>query len=332
MSPIHPYRSLQVPSDAPFKLKPSPGKGWGAFATKQIERGAMILREKPLFVMQKPPQKITEEDVQTAIQQLAPADKQRFLYFFLNASRPFISLLDAMAENSFEIYPEGSILPSYGVFLLSSRFNHSCIPNSKIPSASVETEETLAIFAARDITAGEEITFCYSSDLQCRIRHERHRRLRFICDCQACLVGTSFQQASDMRRTLVRGLQYLTLGKDVDGPRQSSALQIIVDPKLKKAAEEFSISLSSRLIYYLLMMFLLEEEGLMDEFRIEIMLPRIQKTLSWFETESNVAIAKLAMAQGTWFEKFCVAARLHGRRDAADHEVAITLRDLALNQ
>ncbi|KAJ5965108.1 uncharacterized protein N7479_004984 [Penicillium vulpinum] len=36
MSANHPYRSLQLPPDAPFELKPSPGKGWGAFATKRI--------------------------------------------------------------------------------------------------------------------------------------------------------------------------------------------------------------------------------------------------------------------------------------------------------
>lgn len=282
-----------MPRDALFELKPSPGKGWGAFATKRIRRGAVILRERPLFVIRKPHQKITEQDVQTAFQRLAPADKQRFLCLRDNASLPFTYMSDAMAENSFEVHPEGSSLPAHGAFLLLSRFNHSCIPNSKVPFSAAETEETLTIFAVRDIAAGEEITFCYNSDLQCRTRHERHRRLRFICDCGACLVGTSFQQASDMRRTLIRGLQYLTLGQDVDGLRRSSALQIIVDPELKKAAEEFSISLSSRLIYYLLMMFLLEQEGLMDEFMVERMLPGIQKTSSWFATESNAIIVDL---------------------------------------
>lgn len=41
------------------------------------------------------------------------------------------------------------------------------------------------------------------------------------------------------------------------------------------------------------------------------------------------------MAQATWREKFCVAARLYGREDAADHDVATELRmtrDLNLKQ
>lgn len=70
-----------------------------------------------------------------------------------------------------------------------------------------------------------------------------------------------------MRRIFIRGLQYLTLGVDMNGQKQDSISPIIVDPKLKKAAEDFRIPLSSRLIYNLLILCLLEEEGFLDEFR-----------------------------------------------------------------
>src|SRR5947207_818289 len=60
-------------------------------------------------------------------------------------------------------------------FLLHSRFNHSCIPNSKVPDIS---GEIIAMFATRDIVAGEEITFCYNSDFECRAKHARHQELR----------------------------------------------------------------------------------------------------------------------------------------------------------
>ncbi|CAG8118958.1 unnamed protein product [Penicillium nalgiovense] len=39
-----------------------PGKGWGAFATKPIKRGSLILREKALFVIQKSTPEIMEVD------------------------------------------------------------------------------------------------------------------------------------------------------------------------------------------------------------------------------------------------------------------------------
>ncbi|KAF2190968.1 SET domain-containing protein [Zopfia rhizophila CBS 207.26] len=329
MSQNHPYRSLQLPGDAPFELKPSPGKGWGAFATRRINRGATILRERPLFVVRKSNEQITEEDVRTAFQHLPPSAKQQFSHLRDNACVPFTHMTEAFAENSFAISnsvgPQASISPVHGLFLLHSRFNHSCIPNSKIPNTN---NEIIASFATRDIMAGEEITFCYNTDFECRNRHERHQALRFICDCKACLPGTPFQQLSDMRRTFIRGLQYLTLGKDLNGQKQGSVSPIIVDPKLKKAAEDFSIPLSSRLFYNLLVMYLLEEEGLLDDFMAERLHPSILNIKALFITERNARIATLAMAQETWLEKFCMALRLYGRADVADHAVAEGLRKL----
>ncbi|KAK2738649.1 hypothetical protein FQN57_006967 [Myotisia sp. PD_48] len=67
----HPYRQLPVPKDAPFELRPSPGKGWGVFATRQIRREEVLLREKPLFVIGKPAGEVTEMDVVNSIAGLA---------------------------------------------------------------------------------------------------------------------------------------------------------------------------------------------------------------------------------------------------------------------
>ncbi|KAF2460037.1 hypothetical protein BDY21DRAFT_316868 [Lineolata rhizophorae] len=330
MSQNHPYRSFEVPSNAPFELKPSPGKGWGAFSTTKIDRGAVILKEKPLFVIRKPHEQITEEDVWTAFQHLAPSAKQHFLNLRDNACGPFTHMTKAFAENSFEVsnrtWLGASISPVHGLFLLHSRFNHSCIPNSKIPTNS---DEIVTSFATRDIMAGEEITFCYNDDFECRNRHERHQALRFACNCKACLIGTPFQQLSDIRRTLIRGLNYLTHGVDVNGQRQEGPTSpIIVDRELKKAAENFCIPLSSRLIYELLVAYLLEEEGLLDDLRLERLNPTLWQITGSFHTESNASIARLAMKQKSWLEKFCMAFGLYGRADVADHVVSKGLRML----
>ena len=318
-----------MPGNAPFELKPSPGKGWGAFATRQIKRGAKIFTEKPLFVIWKPHEWITEDDIRTAFQHLAPSEKQQFLHLRDDACVPFTHMTEALADNSFAISrsigTQANISPGHGLFILHSRFNHSCIPNSKVP---IVDGEIITSFATRDIMAGEEITFCYNTDFECRNRHERHQALRFICHCKACLPGTPFQQLSDMRRTFFRGLQYLTLGVDLDGQRQSSTLAIIVDPKLEKAAENLDIPLSSRLIYTLLSMCLLEEEGLLDDFMVERFKPGLLQVVALFQTESNARIVRLTMAQKTWLEKFCTALKLYGRADVADHDVAERLRML----
>jgi len=192
------------------------------------------LREKPLWIIRKPHELITEGDIRAAFQQLRPNEKQKFLCLRENASRPFTNMSEAFAENSFSISDSttnGS--PIHGLFILHSRFNHSCIPNCKVPTTN---EKVIASFATRDIVADEEITFCYNIDFECRTTHERHQALRFVCDCKACLVDTPFHQLSDIRRRFLRGLQYLTRGVDLNGQRQTSASSIIVDSKLRNSA------------------------------------------------------------------------------------------------
>ncbi|KAI1648250.1 SET domain-containing protein [Daldinia loculata] len=322
MSQDHPYRRLQIPKDAPFELRPSsPGKGWGAFATRLIKQGDPVLIERPLFVIPKPSQYITDGDVFAAFQRLTPTAKQQFLLLRDNAGGPFESLNEALAENSLAM----SANSGHGLFLLHSRFNHSCVPNAKIPETS---GEIITMFAIRDIMAGEEITFCYKNDFECRTRRERHEALRFVCDCKACLLGTPFQQLSDIRRKFVRGLRYLTLGFDIDGKRQNSSSPIIADRKLKEAAENLSIPHCNRLIYQLLVSFLLEEEGLLDYLTRERLEPSMVIMPSLFETESNARIARIAMAEQTWLGKVQMAFRLYGRADAADELLSKAFRTL----
>jgi hypothetical protein len=125
----------------------------------------MILREKPLFVIRKPHEEIAEEDIRRAVWQLVPIEKEQLLLLRDTASKCFTNMIEAFAENSFatsnSIIPQANEPPIHGLFLLLSRFNHSCIPNSKFPSTD---GEVIACFATKDIAAGEEITFCYNLD------------------------------------------------------------------------------------------------------------------------------------------------------------------------
>jgi hypothetical protein len=272
-----------------------------------------------LFTINKPHQETTEKDVWMAFERLTPGDKEKFLHLRDNGFQPFRYLSDAMHQNSFHFHNHGRF-SAQGLFPLLSRFNHSCAPNSKIPNPESD-RESLAIFAVKDIAAGEEITFCYRSDFFARTLYERHRLLQFTCNCEACHAGI----VSDLRRTLIRGLLCLIVGKDVDGERRDSTLPYSIDPEIKRVAEESALPLSSRLVYILLALVLSEEEGL-EDFMAEIMLPELRIVSEGFATGSNAKIAKIAMAQGTWREKFCVAAGLYGRKDAADVDIATMMR------
>lgn len=270
---------------------------------------------------------ITEEDLRNCFQRLKPFQKQQFLLLHDNGLRQFDRMESAFAENSFALLdssmPQTDGRKIHGLYLLHSRLNHSCVPNSKIPETC---GPSITSYAMRDIAADEEITFCYNPGFECRVRYDRHQALGFICTCKACSIGTPFHQLSELRRTLIRGLHYLTLGVDLNGKKEDSAYPIVFDSELKSTAESLSIPLTSRLIYNILIVLLIEQEGLLDGFLLERLGPGISCLVTMLTTASNIRIAQYAMAQKSWLEKFCVACRLYGCTDDSDHIVPELLR------
>ncbi|KAF1817335.1 hypothetical protein P152DRAFT_15631 [Eremomyces bilateralis CBS 781.70] len=134
-------------------------------------------------------------------------------------------------ENSFVISngPQVNRSPGHGLFLLLSRFNRSCVPNSKIIITDGENSASLRL---KDIISSEEITLYDNTDFKGRNRDERHHALRFICDYKACPSGTHFQQVSDMRRPFLRGYSTLRFDVDLNGEKQDCPSPIIIDSQL----------------------------------------------------------------------------------------------------
>lgn len=211
-----------------------------------------------------------------------------------------------------------------GCYILLSRINHSCVPNAKIPDTENEGG-SIACFATKDIVGGEEITFCYNTDFACRTSLDRHRELRFMCECRACRPGTLFHELSEMRRSMIRGLQYLLHGQDFDGKRQFGRVQVIIDRDLRNRAERFDLGVADRLVYTLLIILLLEQEGLLDKFMLERMLPGIQRLATSLVTMENVVVVQQAMARNTWGERFCACLKLWGKGDDGDGALRLQL-------
>lgn len=324
------YRSLNLGrGDVPFELRPSPGKGWGAFATRKLMPGDLIFEEKPLFVIRKPVQYINDFDVLSEFHQLSPLERQQFLYLRNSGAQTDTTMVEAFKWNSLGL----SVTPeAHGLFIVLPRLNHSCIPNCTAPYGTLEKNQQ-QIRAIKAIMPGDELTFCYHSPFQCWSTRDRAQSLSFQCGCKACLIGTPFQQASDMRRALLRGLHYLIHGKDIEGPNVLSPGPVLSDPGVKQAAEELRIPLSTRLIATVLRGFLLEEEGLMDRFQIEDLRTAIQGLGVSFKTRRNAQIAAIVTAQKSWLEMVCAAFKLYGKEDEADQEVAAKLQmDRAMGQ
>lgn len=61
-----------------FEIRRAKGKGLGAFATRPIKAGTIVLREEPLFIISKPWDRITEKDVCDEYSKLSPENQVIF--------------------------------------------------------------------------------------------------------------------------------------------------------------------------------------------------------------------------------------------------------------
>lgn len=141
------------------------------------------MSEESLFVIRKAKAEIIEIDIATAHLKLPTRQRAQFSLLRDNGSKFFTSLKKALNQISFNI-SDGS--PATDVFLVHSRFNHFCLPNSRVPAYP---GGTIQLYAIKDIEAGEEICFSYL-DFKGQTRNERQEFMDFVCECKACLPGT----------------------------------------------------------------------------------------------------------------------------------------------
>ncbi|KAK8029866.1 hypothetical protein PG993_011157 [Apiospora rasikravindrae] len=334
MESLHPYHNLEIPDDAAFELKPTPDKGWGIFATRDIEPGEIILIEQPLFVV---PDldlgRSLEDEIRELVEELHDDDKEQFFSLRRNGDAPFESLEEAFMSNRFT--QSGTDYPGdEALLLLMSRFNHSCAPNAELPVShrlhNVDPEDTYML-SMRAIPAGSEITFSYDMVVSFLTRDERGLALPFDCNCDACQVDDpDVVYVSDLRRTLLRGLDCLTNLRQARGSEcvlETDPRHIIADPSLRAAAANFDIPHSSRFIYYLMMPCILEAEGILSVYNAETYDRNLRIYAKQFRTQRNALVARWVMELDGWANRFCVALGLWNRADAADQQLAACMRE-----
>lgn len=338
------YRNIRIPDDVPIELKPAPGAGWGVFATRPIKKNHLILKETAIFtIMKSAGEQATENDVEKVWSKLSPSTKDALLPLRENGSQPLkspfeiwshnhLNLKNIIAEPYSKMNESVSLATTTGLFVLQSRINHSCLPNARRPWP-LTTEDSTTLIAMRDIAAGEEITNSYVFQFHLRTRQERADMMGFDCNCKACAISDDnkeWQQMSDMRRRLLRGIYNHLNGADQPRPGVAWPPSIIRDPVLKRAAETYSIPLSKRFIYGLLFIVLTEEEGLLDDFGLGLIFQSVLPCPTAFKTKSNFEIADRAFQKGyrqkSWKDALGAALELDGRSDEADWPFAEKLR------
>ncbi|RSL71501.1 hypothetical protein CEP54_001275 [Fusarium duplospermum] len=313
------YSLIPLPANAPFELRETTdGRGWGAFATRRIRKGAVILEELPQFVIEATKVFPGSRHLEQAFANLPPPEKALVELARDNGGPEFTSSSLWFIQNSFNINHT-----ELGFYLTQSRFNHSCVPNSSVPYT--EHRDMAAAWLTRvaleDIEVGEEITFSYQPGLVTKTKAERHSQLFFECRCECCTLHPSFSQLSDRRRHLMAQLDYLAFGALRNGQIDRSENPIISDPGLKKAAEDRTLPITSQIFYHMLHIVIAEYEQVANDSLISTLRGNVLRLAYSLRTGSNIEMAARALTQVTFQKQLEVASRFFGLPDDGDDEL-----------
>lgn len=173
-----------------YKVRPSPGKGLGMFATRDIEQGERILEDEVLFIIPEGgSEEQTIDSVTSAYDSLTPDRKNAFLDLHNpDPSDLDLHILNRYCANAFELSNLSEIyrpVMSYVVCVEASRINHSCAPNAYLDFNAFTYRAT--VHAIAGIPAEHEITVSYCSPHYIReIRMGDLARYDFVCGCSVC--------------------------------------------------------------------------------------------------------------------------------------------------
>lgn len=175
-----------------IEVKESTGKGLGVFAVTDIPCGARVLAEEPLLKADEG--NGSAKDILSAFKKLSVSQQHLYLQlrgfagaaFKRSAEKEIGRAWQAMSLAERDILAIWAANAFGHVYLLGSRFNHSCIPNINFAYNPALNKETF--HAVRNIAAGEELTITYIDGMN-RTRGQRQAELNergFVCDCPAC--------------------------------------------------------------------------------------------------------------------------------------------------
>ncbi|KAI9732698.1 MAG: hypothetical protein M1818_007432 [Claussenomyces sp. TS43310] len=165
-SPAERRQDLRAPSQY-FDIKQSAKGGLGAFAVTSIPKDTIILSEGLLI------QGKTTNFLE-AFDRLSSSKQAQFMRLHAYDRLDTNKVLAIFKTNRFAVSNTAA-----GIFLVASRFNHSCHPLCTYLFDVVN--QKLVLTTTNDIPAGQEITisygYCASDLLEC---------YGFLCDCGHC--------------------------------------------------------------------------------------------------------------------------------------------------
>lgn len=223
------------------EVRPSPGKGKGIFAKREIPAGTRIMKEIMFFCAQNPLGHNREYDdpptmrvspfrIYKLYRELTAQSQKEYRGLSYTSLPDLDEVKESMKEDNgviaqdtlprmdfklacktAAIFQENALPlrnpgnPVLAVFdEMVSRINHSCVPNSQF-----HYSDYAYVYALKDIAAGEEIQISYASAIMERNtrRARLSQRYGFDCECPACDLDTAFGRESESRRERLCKLQ-----------------------------------------------------------------------------------------------------------------------------
>ena len=184
-------------SSVPFLVRSVEGKGLGVVAARDISPGQLIMSETALILAKRETAEcLTVNQARQIFKQAAMLNKvQKAKLMNLHC------LEDRKVLNIFKnncIHVDGS---NIGLYLLISRINHSCCPNSIVCKGTMKE-----VRAMKYIKKGEEITITYIVNTSVtKLKREQDLRYwQFECDCEVCsLSGKQLLDNNKIRDKIV---------------------------------------------------------------------------------------------------------------------------------
>lgn len=203
----------------PYKVRGRKNRGKALLATRDIQRGELIICEAPLLRLPPIPEDLVhhghfltanrlhncEKTVTAAIMKMSASQKDDFGNLHPDGATD----LSKIATNAFthEIDDERDFAISVAcVYKTISRVNHSCQPNAELSWRKDEQQGML--HAIHPIANNTEITIDYMNNPQDCLRASAHRindlqpHYGFACRCVACFHNGGVNGANDNLRIL----------------------------------------------------------------------------------------------------------------------------------
>ncbi|GIQ83162.1 hypothetical protein KIPB_004437, partial [Kipferlia bialata] len=247
----NPREVVDTPTDNPFEIVTIEDDRLGVVATRDIVRGELILEEAPVLSLSSVACRLGKNSgasigslILERLSYNVSADKRDGFWGLRRDISP-IGTADA-AESVYECNRMAGDGQSQNIYLLGSRFNHSCLPN--VINLDMSKEHHMSFRALRDIEEGEELTVCYfdSRGNLTMDQHERESKLMELrgvsgCGCELCSLSGSALKRSAKKRLHMQAIYDSMGNRDQEQLAKLQELIAFIEEDMQNPHQAFEI-------------------------------------------------------------------------------------------